>query len=302
MSVPPNYSTLGFKTIIVTLDGAVLVVLMNRSKQRNSWVAGVPEELRQVFDLADRDDRVKAVIVTSDHTAPAFCAGADISGGWEVLWDPEEEKEGPHAHRDSGGKTSLVIYRCRKITIVAVNGHAAGVGMTAMQLPFDFRFAWAGAKLTFPFVRRGIVPEAISSYLLPRLIGHSRANSLLLTGATFTPESPLIQGLYHQILPTREEVFPAALAFAKELAATTSQVSIAVAKGLIQNPGNSVEENHLYDSKAMRALGSTADGEEGIRSFKERREPKFTGTLSKDLGSWYPWWQQINTKHRNGKL
>ncbi|KAJ7364201.1 peroxisomal enoyl-CoA-hydratase [Mycena albidolilacea] len=296
----PNYSA--FKTIIVSLDGSVLVIVQNRSKQRNSWVAEVPRELREVFDLADRDDRVRVVVVTAELTSPAYCAGADISGGWDVLWDPEEEKEGPHAHRDSGGKTSLVIYRCRKITIAAVNGHAAGVGMTAMQLPFDFRFVWAGAKLTFPFVRRGIVPEATSSYLLPRLIGHSRANSLLLTGATFTPESPLIQGLYHQILPTREEVFPAALAFAKELAATTSQVSIAVAKGLLQHPGNSAEENHLYDSRAMRALGSTADGEEGVRSFIEKREPKFTGTLSKDLEAWYPWWQEVNTKHRNGKL
>ncbi|KAJ7261813.1 peroxisomal enoyl-CoA-hydratase [Mycena haematopus] len=296
----PSYT--GFKTIIVSLDGAVLVILMNRSKQRNSWIYDVPRELQKVFDLADRDDRVRVIIVTAEHTAPAYCAGADISGGWDVLWAPDEEKEGPQAHRDSGGKTSLVIYRCRKITIAAVNGHAAGVGMTAMQLPFDFRFVWAGAKLAFPFVRRGIVPEAISSYLLPRLVGHSRANSLLLTGATFTPESPLIQGLYHQILPTREEVFPAALAFAKELAATTSQVSIAVAKGLIQNPGNSPEENHLYDSRAMRALGGTADGEEGIQSFIQKREPKFTGTLSKDLESWFPWWQQINTKHRNGKL
>jgi enoyl-CoA hydratase/carnithine racemase len=180
--------------------------------------------------------------------------------------------------------------------------------MTAMQLPFDFRFVWAGAKLTFPFVRRGIVPEGVSvispyrrvsyipssyiatsSYLLPRLIGHSRANSLLLTGATYTADSPLVQDLYHKILPTREEVFPAALAFAKELAATTSQVSIAVTKGLLQHPGDSAEENHLLDSRAMRALGGTADGEEGIRSFKEKREPKFSGTLSKDLGPWYPW-------------
>jgi len=245
---------------------------------------------------------VRVVVLTSETTAGAYCAGADISGGWDVLWDPAEEKEGPHAHRDSGGKTSLAIYRCRKITIAAVNGHAAGVGMTAMQLPFDFRFVWAGAKLTFPFVRRGIVPEATSSYLLPRLLGHSRANSLLLTGATFSADSPIVQGLYHQILPTREEVFPAALAFAKELAATTSQVSIAVAKGLLQNPGDTVEENHLIDSRAMRTLGGTADGEEGIRSFIEKREPKFTGTLSKDLGPWYPWWREVNTRHRGSKL
>ncbi|KAJ7126844.1 peroxisomal enoyl-CoA-hydratase [Mycena epipterygia] len=298
----PNYSAQGFTQILVSLDGPVLVILMNRSKQRNSWIRPVPLELQKVFDLADKDDRVRAIVLTSEHTAGAYCAGADISGGWDVLWDPAEEKEGPHAHRDSGGKTSLAIYRCRKITIAAVNGHAAGVGMTAMQLPFDFRFVWAGAKLTFPFVRRGIVPEATSSYLLPRLLGHSRANSLLLTGATFSADSPIVQGLYHQILPTREEVFPAALAFAKELAATTSQVSIAVAKGLLQNPGDTVEENHLIDSRAMRTLGGTADGEEGIRSFIEKREPKFTGTLSKDLGPWYPWWREVNTKHRGSKL
>ncbi|KAJ7707551.1 peroxisomal enoyl-CoA-hydratase [Mycena rosella] len=301
----PDYSALGFINILVSLDGPVLVILMNRAKQRNSWIGSVPGELQKVFDLADKDDRVRVVILTSEHTAPAYCAGADISGGWNVLWDPEEEKEGHHAHRDSGGKTSLVIYRCRKITIAAVNGHAAGVGMTAMQLPFDFRFVWAGAKLTFPFVRRGIVPEGASLtflYLLPRLIGQSRANSLLLTGATFTADSPIVAALYHQILPTREAVFPAALAFAKELAATTSQVSIAVAKGLIQHPGDSAEENHLYDSLAMRTLGGTADGEEGIRSFKEKREPKFSGTLSKDLGPWHPWWRDVNTTHRKAKL
>ncbi|KAJ7227384.1 hypothetical protein GGX14DRAFT_555937 [Mycena pura] len=158
----------------------------------------------------------------------------------------------------------------------------------------DFRFVWAGAKLTFPFVRRGVVPEgtslydilplappadsvpATTSYLLPRLLGHSRADSLLLTGDTFPADSPLIQGLYHKILPTREEVFPAALAFAQELAATTSQVSVAVTKGLIQHPGDSVEENHIYDSRGMRELAQSADGEEGIRSFKEKRAPKFT--------------------------
>lgn len=179
--------------------------------------------------------------------------------------------------------------------------------MTALHLPFDFRFIWAGAKLTFPFVRRGIVPEGIidsilscinfetlfykatSSYLLPRLIGLSRANSLLLTGATVSPESPYIKELYHQILPTREAVYPAAKAFAEELAASTSQVSIAYAKGLLQHPGDSPEENHLLDSRAMRLLGSSEDGAEGALSFKERRMPKFTGTLSKSPSPWYPW-------------
>lgn len=131
--------------------------------------------------------------------------------------------------------------------------------------------------------------QATSSYLLPQLIGHSRANSLLLTGATVSPESPYIKDLYHQILPTREAVYPAAKVFAEELAANTSQISIAYSKSLLQHPGDSVEENHLLDSRAMKLLASSEDGAEGILSFRERRLPKFTGTLSKNSSPWFPW-------------
>jgi len=250
----------------------------------------------QTFELADRDDRVRAVILTAEPTAAAFCSGADISGGWDILWKSDSEDE--RAHRDSGGWLSMAVYRCRKITIAAVNGHAAGVGITGLQLPFDFRFVWAGSKLTFPFVRRGISPEAASTYLLPRLLGHSRASSLLLTGATVAPTSPYIEALYHRILPTREEVFPAAKAFAEELVANTSQVAIAYAKGLLQHPGDSIEENHLLDSRAIRLLAASPDGEEGVKSFKERRLPKFTDTLSNHTTSFYPWWRRLDVKHR----
>lgn len=164
--------------------------------------------------------------------------------------------------------------------------------------------------------------KATSTYLLPRLIGYSRANSLLLTGATVSPESPYIKELYHQILPTREAVYPAAKAFAEELAANTSQISIAYAKGLLQHPGDSFEENHLLDSRAMKLLGSSEDGKEGALSFRERRLPKFTGTLSKNPSPWYPWviilfnmvaffsitnccftqWRQLDISHRKAKL
>ncbi|PPQ95223.1 hypothetical protein CVT26_014914 [Gymnopilus dilepis] len=297
-----EYSEQGYKEILTSLENSVLSITINRAKYRNTFSGGLFKELVHIFDLADRDDRVRAVVLTSEPTAPAFCSGADISGGWGSLWKEESEKEGEHAHRDSGGILAMTIYRCRKLTIVAVNGHAAGVGMTALQLPFDFRFVWSGAKLTFPFVRRGINPEATSSYLLPRLIGHSRATSLLLTGATVTPDSPYIQSLYHQILPTREEVYPAALAFAIELAENTSQVAIAYSKGLLQHPGDSVEENHLLDSRAIKLLGSSVDGEEGARAFKERRLPKFTGTLSKNSSPWYPWWHRLDVHHRKAKL
>jgi len=240
------------------------------------------------------------VILTADPKASAFCSGADISGGWDLLWDKESELEGPHAHRDSGGTVSIAVYRCRKITIAAVNGHAAGAGVTAFQLPFDFRMVWKGAKLTFPFVRRGIPAEATSTYLLPRLLGHSRASALLLTGSTITPDSPLIRDLYYQIIDQKEEVLPTALTFAKELAASTSQLSVAYTKALLQHPGESIEENHLLDSRAIRLLGQSKDATEGVQSFKERRLPKFTDTLSGT--PWQPWWPRLDISHRKSKL
>lgn len=297
-----DYSNLGFKDIIISLDGAVAVILINRPKQRNSINKNIISELKQAFALCDRDDRVRAVILTADPSAPAYCSGADISGGWDLLWEEEAEKEGDQAHRDSGGTLSVVIYRCRKITIAAVNGHAAGAGLTAFQLPFDFRFVWAGAKLTFPFVRRGIPAEATSTYLLPRLLGHSRASSLLLTGATVTPDSPYIKDLYHQIVDKREEVFPIARAFAEELVANTSQPSVTYTKALMQHPGDSIEENHLLDSRAIRFLGKSNDAAEGVNSFKERRQPKFHDTLSTNPNPWFPWWRTLDILHLKSKL
>ncbi|KAF5370231.1 hypothetical protein D9615_010084 [Tricholomella constricta] len=299
---PPDYNALGFKDIVCSLDGGVAVILINRPKQRNSINKNIIKELIQAFNLCDRDDRVRAVILTAEPSAPAYCSGADISGGWDLLWEEEAEKEGDQAHRDSGGTLSVVIYRCRKITIAAVNGHAAGAGVTAFQLPFDFRFVWAGAKLTFPFVRRGISAEATSTYLLPRLLGHSRASSLLLTGATVSPDSPYIRDLYHQIVATREEVFPIAKAFAQELSANTSQPSVAYTKALMQHPGDSIEENHLIDSRAIRILGKSQDAAEGVNSFKERRQPKFVDTLTKNSNPWFPWWRSMDIVHTKSKL
>lgn len=176
-----------------------------------------------------------------------------------------------------------------------------------MQLPCDIRFVWKGAKLAFPFVRRGIAAEgqtrrhpipfrelnpflilaATSSYLLPRLVGHSRANALFLTGATVTPESNLVDGLYYKVLDTREEVYPAALALAKELAVYAAPVAVQYTKGLLQHPGDSIEENHLLDSRGIALLGKSRDAAEGARAFVERRPPNFTdNSVDPD---WYPW-------------
>ncbi|KAG2018172.1 enoyl-CoA hydratase/isomerase [Coprinopsis cinerea AmutBmut pab1-1] len=305
MAPLPDYDALNKRltATLVTLDpSGVLTILINRSKERNTYVGPLQLELIELFGLADKDDRVRVVILTAEHTAPAFCSGADISKGWDILWTPETEAEGEHAHRDGGGQLTLAILACRKITIVAINGHTAGVGTTALQLPFDFRFIWAGAKLTFPFIRRGIVPEAVSSYLLPKLIGLSRATSVLLTGGTISPTSPHVSLLYHQIVEKREDVYPEAFKLAKDLAENTSQTSVAYAKALLHHPGDSPEENHLLDSRAIRILGKSNDAKEGVQAFFERRKPKFTDTLSKNLGPWYPWWRRVDIKHVKSKL
>ncbi|KAI0787572.1 peroxisomal enoyl-CoA-hydratase [Fomes fomentarius] len=299
----PDYAKQGFTAIRVELDGAVAIATMTRSKERNTFSGELVDDLIKAYDLFDKDDNVRVVILTAEPNAPAFCSGANLTKGWGGLFPPEVEKEGDHSHRDSGGLVTLALFRCRKITIAAVNGHAVGVGVTGLQLPCDIRVAWAGAKLAFPFVRRGIAPEAISSYLLPKLLGHSRALSLFLTGATVSPDSPLIAGLYHSILPTREEVLPAALALAKDLAENTSQTAVAVAKALVWRGYDNIEEQHVLDSRAIRVLGTSADAAEGAKAFKERRLPKFSEKLSDGtLTPWMPWWREVSTAHRKAKL
>jgi len=298
----PDYSARGWQTILVSLDGPVAIVKLNRAKQRNTLTVPVAQEFVAAYELFDRDDRVRVVVLTADHTAPAFCSGADLSGGWGMIYSEEDERQGRHTHRDLGGKITLAIFRCRKITIAAVNGHAAGVGITGLQLPCDFRFVWAGAKLALPFVRRGIAPEGISTYLLPRLLGSSRAIALLLTGETRSPDSPLLQGLYHATFPNREDVFPAALAFARELAANTSQTSVAWTKALLWRGADSIEGQHVLDSRGISDLASRADAAEGAQAFKERRPVRFPDVLSKDQSEFVPWWTEIDVRQRKAKL
>ncbi|KAA1469301.1 peroxisomal enoyl-CoA-hydratase [Dentipellis sp. KUC8613] len=299
----PDYGAQGYKSLLVSLDDGVAVVTLNRPEQRNTFGGTLPEELIAVFDLLDRDDRVRVVVLTADPKAPAYCSGADITGGWgAIIYSEASQQEGLQAHRDGGGKVSIPIFRCRKITVAAVNGHVAGIGFTGLTIPLDFRFIWSGAKISVPFVRRGISAEAASTYLLPRLIGYSKAAGILLSGGTFTPDSPYMNGLFHQTLPTREEVFPAALAFAKELAANTSQTSVAWTKMLLWRGADNIEEQHVIDSRAVRELAAGHDAAEGAKAFKERRKVKFTDTLSKNLPSWIPWWREIDVNYRRAKL
>ncbi|KIK55129.1 hypothetical protein GYMLUDRAFT_48075 [Collybiopsis luxurians FD-317 M1] len=260
------------------------------------------EELIRVFQLGDEDDRVHVIILTADPAAPAFCAGADMDEvvNGSALLGRKEDKE--HEHRDPGGQVAMAIYNNRKITIAAVNGHASGTGATALQLPFDFRFIWAGAKVTFPFVRLSIVPESTSTYLLSRLIGESNAAYILFSGDGHKPDAPFLAGLYHKILPTRTEILPIAIEFAKNVAYNIGQVSYAYTKGLLHRSGASIEENHLLESRAIKIIGTSKDTVEGAQSFIKRRRPKYTDTLSENASSWYPWWKPLDVKKPKSKL
>ncbi|KAH8814569.1 peroxisomal enoyl-CoA-hydratase [Flagelloscypha sp. PMI_526] len=292
-----DFASLKLEDTLVSFSDGILVITINRAKQFNTFGQKLIQELIQLFSLADKDDRVRVVILTADPKAPAYCAGADISGGWDSIANNPKSKNNAAAHRDEGGQVAMAIYHCRKITIAAVNGSAAGVGVTGLQLPFDFRFVWSGAKISLPFVRRGIAPEATSAYLLPRLIGHSKAAAIFLSGGTFKADSPVIKDLYFASYPSREEVLPAALAFAKELAVNASQPSITYAKGLLHHPGDSVEESHLYDSRIIKMLSASRDAKEGAMAFMKRREPKFQDTNSENLNlDFYPWWSTTDVK------
>ncbi|KAF9067059.1 peroxisomal enoyl-CoA-hydratase [Rhodocollybia butyracea] len=271
-----NYNALGFKDILVTLHGPVLIITINRPEQKNTFGGVIHEDLIQAFETADQDDRVRAVILTADTTAFAYCPGRDTETGIEHIAVPAPDAE--VAHRDEGGQVAIAIYNCRKLTIAAINGHAIGVGATGLQLPFDFRFIWEGAKVGFPFVRLGISPESASTYLLPRLIGLSRANSLLMTGATVKPTSPSY--------------------FALDVAKYTPQLSVTYTKALLRHPGESIEESHLRDSRSIKLLGIGHDATEHNIAFRERRDPNFTDSITKDLSLWYPWWRAPDVRYK----
>ncbi|KAL4244298.1 ClpP/crotonase-like domain superfamily protein [Abortiporus biennis] len=300
-----EYSTLGFKDIIVKLDGAVATITINRAKERNTFGAAFIKEIVEAFDLLDKDDRVRVVIFTAEPNAPAFCSGANLpegDEGWSGLFDSEAEKEGSHAHRDLGGVVAIAIFRCRKITISAINGHVVGAGATALQLPFDFRLIWEGAKIAFPFVRRGITPEACSSYLLPKLIGNSTSLALFLTGETYSPTHHFLRPLYFSVHPNRTDVLPAALKLANNLAENTSQPAIASTKALVWKAKDTIEEQHILDSLVFRGLAGNQDGTEGIKAFKERRKVRFQDTLGDLRWELRPWWTEVETRHRKAKL
>lgn len=197
----------------------------------------------------------------------------------------------------SGGRTSLAIHQCSKPTVAAMQGSAVGVGIT-MCLPATIRVAYAKAKIGFVFSRRGIIMEACSSFFLPRLIGHSRALHLTTTGSVYPADHPLFGTLFSEILPTPEATLKRGLEIADEIAKNTSTVSTKMMRDLMYRGPDSAEGAHLLDSKVIHGLFGGKDNTEGVKSFFEKRPPKFVGRLPDDAPDAWPWWQPVDVDYK----
>lgn len=274
------------------VENGVATVILDRPDKMNAFTPVMRKELIRVFEAADRDDAVRAVVVTG--AGRAFCAGADLAeGASRFNYDAKNgRKIKMSEHRDSGGQAVLAIFRCRKPVVAAINGHAVGIGIT-MTLPMDIRVCAENAKIGFVFTRRGLVPEACSTWFLPRILGLAKANELVLTGRVFKAFEEKSSGLFNYVLPA-EEVLPKAMALAREIADNTSSVSVALSKamlwrGSVENDPQSV---HLMDSRCFYWAGRNKDAYEGVQSFLEKRPPQFPLKVSEDMPDFYPWWTE----------
>src|SRR5438105_391953 len=271
-----------YQEIRYAVDAGVLTITLDRPERLNAFTARMMYELLDAFERADADDAVRAVIVTG--AGRAFCAGADLgSGGGTFDYSGGPAAQALEEHRDGGGLVALRIFASKKPVIAAINGPAVGVGIT-MTLPMDVRIAATGAKMGFVFTRRGIVPEACSSWFLPRVVGISRAVEWAASGRVFRSEEALEAGLVRG-LPPPDEVLAAARELAREIADNTAPVSVPLARRMMWSMLGAAHpmEAHRADSRGMFARGQSADAREGVTSFLEKRPPNFTDRGSQGL-------------------
>jgi enoyl-CoA hydratase/carnithine racemase len=282
---------MAFEQILVDARDGILTVTLNRPEKLNAFTPRMRDELIAAFDRADADDEVRAVVVTG--AGRAFCAGADLSLGADTFDYPRREGlSDPGRHRDGGGRLALRIYESRKPVIAAVNGPAVGIGAT-MTLPMDLRLAAIHAGFGFVFTRRGIVPEACSSWFLPRLVGVGTALEWVLSGRTVWAEEALRRGLVRS-LHAPADLLPEALALAREIAENAAPVSVTLARHLLWRMlgADHPMAAHRIESRAMFTLGQGPDAKEGVRAFLEKRPPRFAGRPSRDMPDFFPWWPE----------
>ena len=284
-----------FTQIIYAKDGPIATITLNRPDKMNAWTLTMMDEVEQALDDADADDAVRAIIFTGAGER-AFCAGADLSpsreGGSVFASGEAVEDLSDDRVRDGGGRLTLRLYRCKKPLIGACNGVAVGVGAT-MQLAMDMRLAADTARYGFVFARRGIVPEAASSWFLPRIVGLPTALEWCMTGRLFDANEALAKGLVRSVHP-QGELLDAARTLALEIAENTSPLSVAMTRAMLWrlSPTEHPMMAHRVDSRAIYTLSKGPDAAEGVKSFMEKRAPDFPGRVSADMPDFYPWWDE----------
>jgi len=303
ISASEKETLMAFTEIKYEVADKIATITLNRPDKLNAFTGVMMAEMIEAFDKSDADDSVRVVIVTG--AGRGFCAGADLSADAKTFdYDsrtdrPEKagvpitngEVEWSHEGvRDGGGRVSLRIFESLKPVIAAVNGPAVGIGVT-MQLPMDIRIASETARFGFVFARRGIVPEACSSWFLPRLVGISKAMEWCATGRVFDAQEALAAGLVSKVVKP-EELLPAAHALAREIADNTAPVSVALTRQMLWKMlgADHPMEAHKIDSRGVFARGRQADAKEGVVSFLEKRPANYPDKVSKDMPSYFPWW------------
>jgi len=282
---------MAFEQIRYEVAEAIATITLNRPEKLNAVTSALIQELIAGFEAADGDDAVRVVIVTG--AGRAFCAGADLSAGTQTFDGARRGRpQADGEHRDGGGLVALRIYDLKKPVIAAINGPAVGFGIT-MTLPMDIRIASSAARMGFVFARRGVVPEACSTWFLPRLVGMQRAAEWVYTGRVFDAAEALAGGLVSRVVAP-EALLPTARALAREIADHTSAVSVALARQMMWKllGADHPMEGHRLDSRGMDWTGRSADAHEGIASFLEKRPPRFPLAPSRDMPPYYPWWTE----------
>ena len=275
-----------YEAIIYEVDDGILTITLNRPERLNAFNGQMQTEVIDAIDRADADDDVKAIIFTG--AGRGYCAGADLSGGNETF---DHDADGRGLHPDGGGVLTLRLFDCLKPVIAACNGPAVGVGVT-MQCAMDIRMASTSAKYGFVFAKRGIVPEACSSWFLPRVVGINTALEWAYSGRIFDAQEALEKRFVRSVHKP-DDLLPAARDLAHEFAEQTSAISVTMIRHMMWKMlgADHPIEAHKLDSRGVYYTGKSADANEGVQSFLEKRPANFPGKVSTDMPEFFPWWE-----------
>jgi enoyl-CoA hydratase/carnithine racemase len=281
-----------YEHIAYDVQDRILTITLDRPEQLNAFTGQMMTEMIDAFDRSDADDNIRAVIVTG--RGRGFCAGADLSGGANTFDATRNGRATADIseYRDGGGRLTLRIFESKKPVIAAINGPAVGVGVT-MTLPMDIRIASDQARIGFVFAKRGIVPEACSTWFLPRIVGIQQAAEWVYSGRVFTAQEALAGRLVRSV-HAHAELLDAARDIARDFANNTSAVSVALSRQMLWRGlvADHPMQAHMADSRGILLMGQSSDVKEGVASFLEKRPPNFQMSVSKELPDLFPWWEQ----------